>query len=233
MNSRLDKLDDVKKTVEGITTSISFLSDKYDDLLKEVREFREANRVLNDKIEQLKDDSMKKEEQLAVLTRRFNVLEQYSRGNNLEIHGLNDDNIGYENWDNVLKQTARAIGVTYNSAEVQAAHRIPSRRNNNGKQPDVFLVQFVSKATKDQWLHMGRKKRVRSKDIMGVGENKVFFNDNLTPYYKKLLYETKALAKQKNYEFVWVFHGRIRVKKNKDTRGTLIIADHKDLGLIV
>lgn len=64
---------------------------------------------------------------------------------------------------------------------------------------------------------------------MGSGEAKVYFNDNLPPYYLKLLQETKTVAKKNGYENVWVSKGHIRVKKNKDARKTFTIADYDDL----
>lgn len=225
MNSRLDTLDEVKKSVDSMSTSLAFLSDKYDVLLKEVRDYKVANDELKKSVSKLKLECAEKDEALVDLTSRFNALEQYGRGINLEIHGLEQE-FRDESMEVVLKKVATAIGQPFNTWEIQAAHRIPTK----SERPSTLLVQFVSKATKLRWLIAGRKRRLNSKDIVGVGNQRVYFNENLTPYYSKLFQETRRVAKEKGYESVWLLNGTIRVKKNRDDRSrTIIIANYDDL----
>lgn len=228
INSRLNTLDDVKVSMETMSKSMSFLSDKYDELLKEVRNYKRDNNELKKTVEGLKSECMEKDKAFKALSRRFNVMEQYGRAVNLEIHGLPRESHD-EKAEDVLKKVAATIQQPFNISEVQAAHRLPSRKNDR---PPIFLVQFVNKATKQRWLAAGRRMKLCAKDIVGKGDNRIFFNENLTPYFNKLFYEARALAKGKGYESTWVMNGTIRVRKNRDAR-PIVIADFQDLELIV
>lgn len=224
INSRLNTLDEVKKSVDDISASLNFLSGKYDQLLEEVHNYREENKKLIKEVEQLKKETTVKDQELAALTSRFNSLEQYGRGINLEIHGIVESTYNDANY--IVEKTAKALGLAYRSSEIQAAHRLPSR--DKDKIP-VLLVQFTNKAVKQQWLIAGRKKRLLSRDIVGEGEGRVYFNESLTPYYSKLFRETRMVAKEKHYDQVWVLNGTIRVKKQRDSRQTHIISNYEDL----
>lgn len=228
MNTRLDALDEVKSSVGTMSKSMAFLSEKYDELLEEMRSYRKDNDALKKEVEQLKLETKEKDKALVTLTRRFNALEQYGRGINLEIHGL-EQKSNDEHPHVILKKIAASIGVPFNQTDIQAAHRIDTRRRD---QPPMLLVQFVSKATKQVWLSAGKRKKLRSKDIVEVGDQRVYFNENLTPFYGKLFREARLLARDKGYESAWVMNGSIRVKKNREAR-TIIITDYEDLKLIV
>lgn len=231
MNARLDKLDDVQKTVNGVSASIQFLSTKYDELLSEIKSYKEENKKLNKEVQHLKAECAQKSEELSALTKRFNALEQYGRGVNLEVHGV--EVTDGESAEHVVQQVAQAIGVTYSASEIQAAHRLP-RRDHDYTKPPVFLIQFLNKRTKQKWLQFGRRKKdLISRDVVGEGERRVYINENLTPYYSKLFWETKKLAKERNYQYVWLLNGSIRVKKSDTSRQTLIIACEDDLNKLV
>lgn len=228
MNSRLDMLDEVKKSVDTMSHSLAFLSDKYDDILNELKDFKKSSDTLKGEVEKLKTTCSEKDKALSLLTRRFNALEQYGRGVNLEVHGLTME-YRDELSEVVVKRVAQVIGMPYNPWEIQAAHRLPSKDDR----PPILLIQFVSKATKMRWLLAGRKRKLYSKNVVDSGEDRVYFNENLTPFYGKLFQETRKLAREKKYEAVWVLNGTIRVKKNKDDRQTLIISDFEDLSKLV
>lgn len=88
MNSRLDTLDKVKNSVETMSHSLSFLSEKYNEILYELKDFKRASENLKGEVEKLKSTCIERDNALDLLTCRFNALEQYGRGVNLEVHGL-------------------------------------------------------------------------------------------------------------------------------------------------
>ncbi|RZF37580.1 hypothetical protein LSTR_LSTR016142, partial [Laodelphax striatellus] len=51
----------------------------------------------------------------------------------------------------------------------------------------------------------------------------VYINENLSPYYRNLLKETKSFAKENNFMFTWVRNGKIYVRKNENSRAIRIM----------
>lgn len=139
----------VKTSVAEMKTSLEFLSKKFDNFLVEVRGYNETTKKFKIiEVDELKASCAEKDKELKALSRRFNTLELYGRGNNLEIHGLGDSNVGHDDANSILQRTVRALGLAYNPTNLQVPHRVPSNKK--------ILIQFVSKAVKERWLIQGR-----------------------------------------------------------------------------
>lgn len=113
MNSRLDTLDVVETSVAEMKTSLEFISEKFDNFLVEVRGYNETTKKLKIEVHELKASCAEKDKVLKALSRRFNTIEQYGRGNNLEIHGLDDTNVGHDDTNSII-----AFGLAYNPTSV-------------------------------------------------------------------------------------------------------------------
>ena len=57
---------------------------------------------------------------------------------------------------------------------------------------------------------------------------KLFVNENLTHYRKKLFWSTKRAAKANNYKFFWTANGKILVKKD-DKAPVIAILSETDI----
>lgn len=76
--------------------------------------------------------------ELDALTALFNTLEQYGRGVNLDIHGIEDT--GHDSDVMIVEKTALALDVSYSVSEIQTVHRIPTRSPSGQSGPPFFLV---------------------------------------------------------------------------------------------
>jgi len=228
ISSKLDQLLEMKSAVEGIQASMDFLSNKYDSLINEMKALREENKVLKKEVGELRKNQAKTDEVVEALNQRVQELDMYGRRMNLEIFGVSvrGDHARNEDTEEVVAKIAEEIGVTYKPQDIHKLHRLQPR--SDGKPPTI-LVQFMSVVVRDAWLQAGKKARLVEKDT----GRKVFFNENLTPYYKGLLKEAKTRANVHNFKFVWFKNGKIHVRKSEHDRNVIVIKSPNDLNKIV
>lgn len=87
--------------------------------------------------------------------------------------------------------------MDYCTGDIHVARRITSRRKDK---PGMIIVQFVRRSAKERWFRTGRMKRLLSRDIVGVGDSRVFLNENLTSFLGKRFQETRLVAKNNVFE---------------------------------
>ena len=163
-------------------------------------------------------------------------LEQYSRKNSLEFHGIPDE-VNMPT-DLVVCKIARAIGVEIQENDIEISHRIGRRR---GDKP--VLAKFVShkvksriykartnlKAVSVQSLFPGSSSSVVSETT--ARPKGIYINENLTPYRKEMMH----LAVEKRYDGkinkVWTLDGKIFIKTTPtgNPRQMFSIEDVKEL----
>lgn len=204
---KVDELMLMKQTVIKLEQSVQHMSDQYDEVLKEMKRQSTEIATLKKKMEKIEADSASHEVQ--ALRQQVNNLEQYSRRQNLETHGLpQSDN---ENLFRKLNELAGELELPELSQnEVEGLHRLFPKP---GKTPAV-LVRFVSRVTRDQWM----EKKQHLKNV----KSSVYFLDNLTPQNKKLLWMMRVKAEEKQYQFAWQKNGQLFVRKSPGERAIAI-----------
>lgn len=197
------KIDKQTETIEGIEKTLEFLSSKYDNLLTTVEAQKEELKDLKEKTTHLEADLLAKDERVSDLEIQVDRLEHYSRKKNLEIHG-----IAYAEGEDlrvVLSSVANKLKLRApNHEDIEVVHRVKAKA---GMIPPI-LVRFSRQEMKEDWL----KKRTSLK------EEGIYLNENMTFRIKKLLWETKKVAKDKEYEFAWARNGRVFVKKHEGAK---------------
>ncbi|KAG8283868.1 hypothetical protein J6590_007885 [Homalodisca vitripennis] len=130
-------------------------------------------------VECLKKKAQDRDQDVLRLESDIAELDQYGRRCNLEIHSLEcNGNTRNENVAETVRKLAESIEVPYDKIIIHRAHRLQHRRD--GK-PPTPLIQFFSKEDRDTWLKAGKIKKTRG----------VYFNENLCPFYRNLLRDTK------------------------------------------
>jgi Baculovirus FP protein len=94
--------------------------------------------------------------------------------------------------------------------------------SRSGSKPTV-VIRFSSKHKRKTFLHAGKKfnrdrKRIRRDET----DHKIFVNELLTADQKKLLYNTKAFARDADYRFSWFCNGEVHLKKTDASRLIII-----------
>lgn len=224
---------DLKTIFSFLTSKMSqfektckFVCDRYDELL-------EKNKALDEK---LKAVVKEKDEEIRELKATINENNQYERKNNIEIYGLEvkDEEDVYA----LVTKTVQCYDKDFVADSIGYAHRLPSK--NKGRPPSIVAV-LKSRREKVAILEKARnaakaKKKTLQQSIIPSTlnpTNAVTITDNISGYYKNLLWLAKERAAEKNYKYVWYQNCRILVRKNEGDKKVIRIKDEKEVEKII
>jgi chaperonin cofactor prefoldin len=222
-NDMFGELKTVKDEMTEVVKSIGFLSDKVDasntlmeelkkninDLKKENDSLRATNSSLCESVNDLQD--------------RVRSLEQYTRRSNIEISGV--PATPNENVVKLVKDVGRAIGASVDEAQINAAHRVPSFRNDRAPS---LVVQFNSRSVRDDWIkHYKENRNATTADKINASfpKSKVFVNEHLAPVNKVFLSKLKKKCREIGYTYVWFREGKFFVRKCNGEKCIRIVSD--------
>lgn len=217
INNKLTDLAFVKDSVKKISDQLDGMSLRVTEHDQLIKDHAEAIANLRGLVEA-------KHDQMEDLKCRLNVLEQYGRNINIEIHGVKNHENREMSVEEIVIKLASAINVACQASDIATAHWLPRSEGRS----DVIIVQFVSRKMRDIWLS---KKRVVLTNAMVFANNdrdNIYINENLSPYYKALLWKSKQVAKSKKIKYVWVKGGKIFMKKDEQSY-LFKITSEKDL----
>ena len=101
-----------------------------------------------------------------------------------------------------------AIGAPVNTDLVQDCHRIPSK----GSFKIVILKLSCRKDSIQVLLNKNKLKQLKPESLNLPASLKIYINDSLCPYYKKLWTKRKKLWDAKRILSFWISNGSIIVK---------------------
>ncbi|KAH9379191.1 hypothetical protein HPB48_009199 [Haemaphysalis longicornis] len=144
----------LSKHVQELQESVEFTSKQYDTILDQVKHNQQQMSNGEEKIDVLKKTVFEQAVQIERLQEDQNKSEQYSRRENLEIHGLpfeQDEGLKDELW-----KLAVALKLpNFAPSDVFAIHRLPSKRDT----VPVVLVRFASLSVRESWSAARGKQR--------------------------------------------------------------------------
>ena len=152
-----------------------------------------AKSICGEHEKRLKTENDKLKRQIQMLSLKNDDLEQYSRKENVRIHGFpeTDDN---EDKVTLVVNLVQKVGVQIDEKHISVAHRLPG--NRYAKKPRTIIVKFVRRTTKNNLMR--KKANLRNTD----GPN-IFMTDDLTRLRGKMLYEMKQDADvERAYSFI-------------------------------
>ncbi|XP_022200173.2 uncharacterized protein LOC111057055 [Nilaparvata lugens] len=228
LNTKVANFETVVNTVQ---TSQELLSVKYDELLKEIKGLRDENKKLTCDISELKKQLASKDNVIDNLNMQINNDVEYVKRNNLEIHCLETSSRPpIED----LQVIAEKIDVNFQMSDVSGVHRLPIRKptDTHGEKSPVSIVQFVSKLVRSDWLTRGRAAKLTNKVVGNKSEKRIYFNENLTAFNKRLFMQAKLKAKPLEYKYMWTSQGRVLVRKEHHAQ-IIRIKSFMDLDKIV
>ena len=168
------------------------------------------------------------QEEIAELYELQDRLEQYTRKNSLEIHGIPEE--AYNSTEDVVLKLAGVLEVPVAPQDIEISHKIKTK---SGK---AIIVKFISHKVKTTLYRARTKlKNIKLSDLYpgssyatNARSGKIFLNENLTSYRRRII--NRANEKRKNGELlsVWSLDGTIFVKTSPEGR-PLKISEMEDL----
>ena len=150
-----------------------------------------------------------------ILERKCAANEQYSRRECLEISGI-PDSIPNNNLEETVLKIFNETGVTVNSRDVEACHRLNQKAN-----PNIVIIKLSKR--KDVARVMNNKKKLKSMKPQNIGLPsgcKIYIYESLCKYYKYLWWKCKLLQTRGSIQSFWVTNGSIRIRHQSDEVAT-------------
>ncbi|XP_077977115.1 uncharacterized protein LOC144432723 [Glandiceps talaboti] len=223
------------KMIKDKQNTMSVSLDYFNEL---VEELRDRLKVIEQENKDLKKSNMELNERVGVLEKASDDQNQYSRRENLEIHGIPECQGQAENTDNIALQVIKMISPDITTDHLEVTHRIGRTTHHDGNvrgkhQPRPIIVKFSGRKIRDQVFNNKKKmKNVTTRDLGYTERNLIFINENLTPKMRNLLKLVNNKRKTESYRYLWTRNGHIHVKKS-DTSNVVTIRNESDLVKIV
>lgn len=166
--------------------------------------------------------------EIARLNRDLEERDQWARSNNIEIRGIPQKNS--ENLYEIADKIGQICDFRLNKQDINYIARIPTRVPNTEK---PIVISLNNRYTKEELVAASRKKKNNLK-LTNLGFNSAdsfFVNDHLTQRNKTLLNKARTLAKEKNFQYIWVKHCKIMARKS-DTSPIFFIKSENDISKI-
>lgn len=187
------EIRDLKSEQKEIIKSLENAHDEIGDLKKALDEAAAKNKQLEKTNEALRAKCSFTDTKVQGIDNRLVQSEQYSRRSNLEIQGVVKTE--HESVASIVAKIGSAIREPINESDIEVCHRVPTR---NAEKTNI-VVQFRSRAKRDNVLTNAKSKRLTNNDLDLNSPAAVYVNEHLCPTLKRLL----AMCVKKKYECNW------------------------------
>lgn len=189
------------KRIEESTAAFTVQASRMEEFFKKMDVVCAENERLKRKIDTLEE--------------RLEEMEQYSRSNTVEIHGVPSE--PNENVIEVVKKVGVALDLNVTESMIDACHRLG--RRDEAKGPPGIIVRFVRRIDKEELLRKRRVKRNLSTRHMGLTSDvPVYINESLSPARRRLYAMARQAKRQQGYKYLWLRGGKILMRKEESTK---------------
>jgi len=211
----------IEDKITTIETSQQLISNKFDEISKSwasnkkqteprFKAIEETNKNLQDSVDSTRESLYK-------LHCEIDEVEQYIRRDCLEFVGL--PTVTLDNPKELVKELSNELNVKLEEDDLSTVHRLPDTRSTKNR----IIAKFVRRDKKDE-LYNARKNlknktansipSIRSDPNVQDKHGKVYINESLTPYRKKLFGKLCQYKKQHKFKYIWTTNGKIYLKKD-------------------
>ena len=183
------------------------------------KKYKDATGSLEAKQTNMADMADKTPETLYRIDCSLDETQQYLRRDCLEITGV--PITSHDNPKLLVKEIGTLIGAEIDDSHIAAAHRLPDSKNVKNR----LIVKFLQRDKREE-VYKKRKhlvgKSVRQLPSIRaeIGEsvsrdNKIYINESLTSYRKRLFGRIKDYKRKNNVKYLWTSNGKIMLKVNE------------------
>ncbi|XP_074639581.1 uncharacterized protein LOC141897836 [Acropora palmata] len=207
------KYDTAIAALQSVKSEISNLDKKHTTIVNSLEE----------KLGELAGTTDRQDQSLYRVESALDETEQYLRRDCLEINGVPISS--YENPNQLVKEVGLLAGVEIDDRHIAAAHKLPDSKNVKNR----LIVKFIQRDKREE-LYKHRKNLV-GKNISHLpsvedGNGKIFINESLTSYRKRLFGRIREYKRNNNLKYLWTSNGKIMLKVN-DTSPTQAFVTHE------
>ncbi|XP_046662777.1 uncharacterized protein LOC124355659 [Homalodisca vitripennis] len=218
---------DIKNTETNLNKSIELCFEELKDTNNLVSKQSEEVASLVELVNTLRTENLELKKKVASLECRMDDVEQYSRRETIEIHGVPVQ--PGEQVLEVVKSVGRALDITIEDSMVSACHRL--RVKEESGRPPGIIVNMTSRMDSEAVLQRRRVKRNFSTHHIGLTStpaSPIYINESLSPGRRRLLNAARVKKKEKLYTYLWIRGGKILMRK-ADGKKVKVITSFDDL----
>lgn len=233
LSDKMSHLDSLISDVKDLKNELTQIKKDGIETNKLIKDFTEKMRSIEQRVsslEKVKTTITNLQASYDKIAIEHNIRDQWSRMNNVEVKGIPISK--NENLLDLMCNIGNKINYPISKQQINYVARIPTKDPNKTK---PIIVCFNNRHVKEDFVAASRGVTMSPMtcEYLGIpGNQKVFINDHLTPANKLLLSKVKSLAKERNFQYTWVKHCKIMVRKDS-VSPVLIIKSEKDLTRIV
>ena len=205
---------------EADRQKLSKIYDTVENLTRQVSNLQRSLKRSNQKIKELKSENEQIKQAVNMNILEIDSLEQYSRRENIRIHGVPEPQGKKDDGEEVVVELAEKLGINIESYDI---HRLGRKRSPLAK-PHPIITRFVKYKHRNDILFSKSK----LKNCNNGKLNNAFITEDLTPLRSKLLNYVKNDCDGK-FVLCHTYNGRIRMKRSAREQGVLTV-DGKDEG---
>ena len=176
------------------------------------------NQTLEDELYAVRKKAEEQEQEIAEFYDLQDILEQYTRKNSLEIHGIPEQ--AYNSTEEVILKLSEALEVKTTSDDIEISHKL----NRHGEKP--IIAKFTSHKVRTSL----NKRRAGLKNVKVfylfpsmsaaacVQSNRIFIKENLTSYRRELVKKANQKRREGMLLSVWTLDEKSFVKTPPDGR---------------
>ncbi|XP_052753969.1 uncharacterized protein LOC128201331 [Galleria mellonella] len=214
INTIIEHMEPIKREISDIVHSIDLINKRFEEIECEQSTL---NRIVKD----VQEENTILRSTVSDLNQRFNLIEQQSRANNLEIQCMPENK--HENIYTIVKQLGEVVGCEVNETDIVHCSRIAKIKSASDR-PRSIVIQLASPRIRDRLLaavikfnKSNPQNRLNSTHFgFKTKKSPIYIVEHLSPSNKALHAATRHKAKEKGYKYVWVRGGRIFVRKNEE-----------------
>ncbi|XP_037870354.1 uncharacterized protein LOC119629242 [Bombyx mori] len=216
----VDDIKSIKAEIGDLKNSLELAYQLTGDLSSTVKDL--GSRICT--VEKIGSEVPALRDEITRLNNELQDRDQWARANNVEIRGIPEKK--GENLYDVVSCIGQLYNISIKKEEINYIARIPTRVLKAEKS---IIVAFNNRYRKEELIALARKIKKNSLSDLGIqGEGSFYLNDHLTQRNKTLLNKAKSLAKDNNFQYIWVKHCKIMARKS-DTSPIFFIKEERDL----
>ncbi|KAF6202620.1 hypothetical protein GE061_003019 [Apolygus lucorum] len=204
--------------INDLKVHLSTYSDYIESNKQSLDRVDSSLKALADKVDNVVDCQKGYDKKLEELTEMINNVDQQARESTVEISGYPEAE--NENVLEIVKKIGDAVNFPISEQMLDDCYRIKPRNPRIGF-PGMIIVSFVRKLDKKGFYSAAWKMKDFNTRNVGflLGEpSRIYVNNSLTQYNRKLLGACKEFKRKNNFKFVWVRNGCIFLKLSEDSQ---------------
>ena len=220
------ELDELKASLQLSDIELRDMKTKLDEAVKANIKLEKKLHATTTSLESARSDLQQQTEEINYLNESVDNLEQYTRKNSLEFHGIPENS--YESTEEAILKIAAALEVQVIPSDIEISHKL-RRKNDNS----VIIAKFCSHKMKTSLYKARiRLKNTKATDLFpgfasAVGsKDRLFINENLTSYRRRLVDSANQRRRDGCIRSVWTMDGKVYVKTSPDGNPTRIFSEN-------